>query len=95
MEFKIQVVRDSLSRIAGIEPPEKIKVFAADRQYHYRNKGSFAIQGKANDPQIGFYSEGSHEVADSPVCDILFKPINKAKEWVRQLLKKNQISNYY
>jgi 23S rRNA (uracil1939-C5)-methyltransferase len=64
LEFKIQVVRDSLSRIGGIELPEKIEAHAADRQYNYRNKGSFAVQGKASDPQIGFYSEGSHKVAD-------------------------------
>ncbi len=95
LEFKIQVVRDSLSRIGGIELPEKIEAHAADRQYHYRNKGSFAVQGKASDPQIGFYSEGSHIIADSPVCDILLEPINKVKEWLRQLLKKNQISIYH
>ena len=95
LEFKIQVVRDSLSRIGRVELPEKIEAFAADRQYHYRNKGSFAVQGKTSDPQIGFYSEGSHDVADSPVCDILLEPINKAKEWLRELLKKNQISIYH
>ncbi|MBC8284053.1 MAG: 23S rRNA (uracil(1939)-C(5))-methyltransferase RlmD [Nitrospinae bacterium] len=95
LEFKIQVVRDSFSRIGGIKLPEKIEAFGADRQYHYRNKGSFAVQGKTSDPQIGFYSEGSHDVADSPVCDILLEPINKVKEWLRQLLKKNQISIYH
>jgi len=94
LEFKVQVVRDSLKRISGIELPEKIEAFAAERQYHYRNKGSFAITGKANNPQIGFYSEGSHIIADSAVCDILLEPINQAKEWLRQLLKKNQITLY-
>ena len=87
-------MRDSLKRIGGIELPEKIEAFAAARQYQYRNKGSFAITGKASDPKIGFYSEGSHIVADSAVCDILLEPINQAKEWLRQLLKKNQISLY-
>jgi 23S rRNA (uracil1939-C5)-methyltransferase len=94
LEFKIQVVRDSLSRIGGVELPEKIEALAADQQYQYRNKGSFAVQGKTSDPQIGFYSEGSHIVADSPTCDILSEPINKAKEWLREILKKNQISVY-
>ncbi|MEK9629361.1 MAG: 23S rRNA (uracil(1939)-C(5))-methyltransferase RlmD [Nitrospinota bacterium] len=95
LEFKIQVVRDNLSRIGKVDLPEKIEAFAAERKYHYRNKGSFAVKGKTSDPQIGFYSEGSHEVADSPVCDILLDPINKTKEWLRQLLKKNQISIYH
>ena len=95
LEFKIQVVRDSLNRIGGIEFSKKIEVFDAEQQYHYRNKGSFAVQGKTTDPKIGFYSEGSHNVADSHVCDILLEPINKTKEWLRQLLKKNQISIYH
>ena len=94
LEFKIQVVRDSLSRIGGVELPEKIETLATEKQYQYRNKGSFAVQGKTSDPQIGFYSEGSHIVADSPTCDILSEPINKAKEWLREILKKNQISVY-
>ena len=94
LEFKIQVVRDNLSRIGGVELPEKIEAFAADKQYQYRNKASFAVQGKTSDPQIGFYSEGSHKVADSPTCDILPEPINNAKEWLREILKKNQISVY-
>ena len=75
--------------------PKNIEAFAAEQQYHYRNKGSFAVQGKTSDPQIGFYSEGSHNVADSPFCDILLEPINKTKEWLRYLLKKNQISIYH
>ncbi len=91
LEFKVQGVRDSLKRIGGIELPEKIEAFAAERQYQYRNKGSFAVTGKASNPQIGFYSEGSHTIADSAACDILLEPINQAKEWLRQLLKKNQI----
>ncbi len=95
LEFKIQVVQDSLQRIAGIEIPKTIEAFAADKQYHYRNKGSFAVKGKTSDPQIGFFSEGSHEVADSATCDILLEPINKAKEWLRQILKDNQISIYH
>ena len=95
LEFKIQVVRDSINRIGGIALSKNIEVFGAEQQYHYRNKGSFAVQGKTTDPKIGFYSEGSHNVADSPVCDILLEPINKTKEWLRQLLKKNQISIYH
>ena len=87
LEFKIQVVRDSINRIGGIALSKNIEVFGAEQQYNYRNKGSFAVQGKTTDPKIGFYSEGSHNVADSPVCDILLEPINKIKEWLRHLLK--------
>ena len=57
LQFKVQVVKDSLQRIAHIEIPENIEIIPADTGYQYRNKGSFAVQGKGGKPQIGFYAE--------------------------------------
>ncbi len=94
LQFKVQVVKDSLQRIAHIEIPENIEIIPADTGYQYRNKGSFAVQGKGGKPQIGFYAEGSHEIADSTTCDILLPAINDTKEWLRQLLEKHDISIY-
>jgi 23S rRNA (uracil1939-C5)-methyltransferase len=94
LQFKVQVVKDSLQRIARLEVPEKIETISADSGYQYRNKGSFAIQGKGGKPAIGFYAEGSHDIADSNTCDILLPTINATKEWVRELLIKHDISIY-
>jgi 23S rRNA (uracil1939-C5)-methyltransferase len=94
LQFKVQVVKDSLQRIAQLETPDDIETIPADPGYQYRNKGSFAIQGKGGKPAIGFYAEGSHKIADSPTCDILLPAINDAKEWIRQLLIKHDISIY-
>ena len=95
LQFKIQIIKDSLKRIAHIEPPENIEIIPADSQYQYRNKGSFAVQGNSGKPHIGFYAEGSHDVADSATCDILLPAINDTKEWLRQLLEKHEISIYH
>lgn len=95
LEFKVQVVKDSLKRIAHIEAPENIEIIPADNGYQYRNKGSFALQGKGGKPQIGFYAEGSHDIADSTTCDILLPKINETKEWLRQLIEKHEISIYH
>ncbi|MZG31218.1 MAG: 23S rRNA (uracil(1939)-C(5))-methyltransferase RlmD [Nitrospinae bacterium] len=94
LEFKVRVVQDSLQRIAHIETPEKIEIIPADNQYQYRNKGSFAIQGKGGKPNIGFYAEGTHDIADSSTCDILLPKINETKEWLRRLVTKHDISIY-
>ena len=94
LQFKVQVVEDSLQRIAHIETSENIKIIPADTEYQYRNKGSFAVTGKGGKPQIGFYAEGSHNVADSATCDILLPKINETKEWLRQLIEKHDISIY-
>ncbi|MBT5549869.1 MAG: 23S rRNA (uracil(1939)-C(5))-methyltransferase RlmD [Nitrospina sp.] len=94
LQFKVQVVKDSLQRIARLETPENIETIPAEPGYQYRNKGSFAIQGKGGKPAIGFYAEGSHKIADSTTCDILLPAINDTKEWIRQLLIKHDISIY-
>ena len=43
---------------------------------------------------IGFFQEGSHDVADSATCDILQAPINATKEWLRGLLEKHRVPIY-
>lgn len=94
MQFKVGVVTDSLRHIAKIPPPEDIKTLPADRPYHYRNKASFAVSLKDKKVEIGFYKQGTHEVADSDSCDILLAPINGVKEWIRGLLEKHRVHIY-
>jgi len=94
MQFKVGVVADSLRHIAKIPPPEDIKTLPADRPYHYRNKASFAVSLQDKKLEIGFYRQGTHEVADSDSCDILLAPINGVKEWIRSLLEKHRVHIY-
>ena len=94
MQFKVEVVADSLKHIAKMPPPEDIKTIKADRPYHYRNKASFALCLKDKKLEIGFYKQGTHEVADSDSCDILLTPINEVKEWLRGLLEKHRVHIY-
>ena len=94
MQFKVGVVTDSLRHIGRMTPPETIKTLPADRPYHYRNKGSFAVSLKNKKLEIGFYRQGTHEVADSDSCDILLAPINGVKEWIRGLLEKHRVHIY-
>jgi 23S rRNA (uracil1939-C5)-methyltransferase len=94
MEFKVQMVVDSLKRIGKLDIPETIETLPAENPYHYRNKGSFAVQEKKGKLRIGFFKEGTHEVEDSDQCGILIPPINEVKEWIRKLLLKHHISIY-
>ncbi len=94
IEFKIGVVQDSLKHIGKIESLPEIGALPSDSPYRYRNKASFAIQLKDAHLRIGFYKQGTHEVADSDRCDILVEPINEVKEWIRQLVKRHRVSIY-
>ncbi len=94
MEFKVQWVIDSLERIGKTKPPDDISTLPAEQIYHYRNKGSFALQKTGRRVRIGFFENRSHNVVDSDQCDTLLPRINEVKEWVRLLLDRHSISIY-
>lgn len=94
LAFKVQVVADTLKHIGKIEAIPEIQIVPADKPYHYRNKGSFSLSEKAGRLHIGFFKQGTHEVVDADTCDILLPEINEAKEWIRRLLVKHQVSIY-
>ena len=56
MEFKVSVVKDALKHIAGIDPPS-IRPIPAKQIYHYRNKGSFAVQKQSGFLRMGFFKQ--------------------------------------
>ncbi|KMP11773.1 hypothetical protein UR09_02380 [Candidatus Nitromaritima sp. SCGC AAA799-A02] len=93
VEFKAGVVADALKHIAGIDAPS-IRSIPAERTYHYRNKGSFAVQKQSGFLRIGFFKQGSHEVVGTERCDILPDRVNLAKEWMRDILIKHRVSVY-
>ena len=95
LDFKVQMVADSLQHIGKIDLPVEIQAMPAERIYNYRNKGSFAVQlSKPGTLNIGFYKQGTHDVVDSDTCGILHTPINAVKEWVRHLLVKHRVPIY-
>ena len=93
VEFKVNVVKDALKHIAKIDPPP-IRSIAAKQIYHYRNKGSFAVQKERGFLRMGFFKQGSHDVISTERCEILPNQINNIKEWIRELLIKHKISIY-
>lgn len=94
MAFKVRVVSEALEHIGKITPPDPIKTLPAERPFNYRNKGSFAVALKEKKLQVGFYQQGTHEVADSATCDILLSPINEVKEHIRALVEKHKVLIY-
>jgi len=93
IEFKVGVVKNALKHIGKIEP-SLIRSVPAEKNYHYRNKGSFAVQKQGGFLRMGFFKQGSHDVVSTERCDILHDQINDTKEFIRELLIKHQVSIY-
>jgi 23S rRNA (uracil1939-C5)-methyltransferase len=60
----------------------------------WRYRAKLAIRGTANQPIIGLFREGSHDVVDIPFCQVHHPGINKAVEYLRQFIRNEKIEPY-
>lgn len=61
---------------------------------HWRCRAKLAVRGTVNDPKIGLFSEGTHQVVDIPFCKVHHSSINKAVAAVRQWIVQCSILPY-
>ncbi len=87
-------VRETISRIAGIENPNVAPIISTDNLFNYRNKAVMAVSPEKGEGIIGFFSEKSHKVIDCRDCRLQSKPAMAAAEILRKFMKKEGISGY-
>jgi 23S rRNA (uracil1939-C5)-methyltransferase len=69
LEAKVEIVRDSLRRIGGIEPPAEIPMIPSPRQWGYRARAEWQYDGDAR--LIGSYERGTHRICEGNECAVL------------------------
>lgn len=78
--WKLQIVRDALSRIGGIDTePEWLE--EASRRVGYRTRAEF--HGKSG--RLGFYALGSNEIRNTDPCPLLHPMLAQALERLQEL----------
>lgn len=60
----------------------------------WRGRAKLAIRGTIQNPLIGLFKEGSHEVIDIPSCTVHHPAINRGMELLRQAIKENHWEPY-
>jgi len=80
--FKRAILAETLRRVGKIEPPEEIRVVAAD-PWHYRNRAQFHIQGH----EVGYLEARSKRLCGVEQCPISSPRINQALTALRQMLR--------
>lgn len=67
----------------GVEPP----LLRKGSSIHWRTRAKLAVRGSAQNPLIGLYREGTHQIADISQCIAHHPKINEVlahvKEWIR------------
>src|SRR6266403_1988941 len=84
LQFKSEIIRDCLYRIARIENPPEVSVAASPREWRYRARANWQVDPKAG--KIGYFERGTHQVCDVVECAVLTPELQQALEKVRRLL---------
>ena len=97
--LKRQQVVDALQRIGGFaNAPDLVRpvlgMTGPLQPWHYRSKIQLPVAGSSDNPRIGFYAAGSHDVVDTPVCAVQ-PPVGDAiRDALRDHLRRFHIAPY-
>jgi 23S rRNA (uracil1939-C5)-methyltransferase len=80
--FKRAILAETLRRVGKIEPPEEIRMVAAE-PWQYRNRGQFHLQGN----EVGYLEARSNRLCGIEQCPISSPRINQAITTLRQMLR--------
>jgi 23S rRNA (uracil1939-C5)-methyltransferase len=89
LRLKEEILREALSRIGKIAPPERIEVIAGP-ELHYRNRAQFHLDGR----RIGFHSAGSHDLTPVDACAVVSPKLGEALAAMRRMLPGRRFPNF-
>lgn len=79
---KLEMVRDCLRRIAGIEaPPNLLRMIRAPHEWHYRARAQWQFDAERG--ALGYYERGTHRVVDVAACPVLIPELQNALAQLR------------
>ncbi len=87
LQWKREKVRESISRLGGLQQLEVFPVLKADKVFGYRNKLTLHHARENKKTILGFYSPGTHQLV--PVENCLLAPplLNSALKQLSQILR--------
>lgn len=82
---KLEILRDCLRRLGGIENVPEIGIAAAPNAWHYRSRAQW--QYDAIRQRLGYFESGSRRVCDVGECAVLAPPLQQTLEALRARMK--------
>ncbi len=94
LKLKQNKVKQNLMRIGGFEDIEVEPVIGMEEPWHYRNKAQYPIERDKSGIKMGFYSLGTHNIAECSRCLIGSNSNEKILKAVKSFIESNNISVY-
>ena len=89
LDAKIEIVRDCLRRIAGIEDVPKFEITAAPNEWHYRARAQWQYDSRRR--RLGYFEANSHRVCDVAECAVLAPQLQSELEALRERMKQGEL----
>lgn len=75
LEAKVEIIRDSLTRIGKIKYEKEIQVIGSPKPYGSRARAQWHLDTRRR--KFGYFKRGSHEIVDVETCPILTEETHK------------------
>lgn len=86
LEWKERILKETLTRIGGVELPEFDPPIKAKEPYNYRSRARFQID-QIDNGKWGFFAASSHTLVDIEECPLLEPNVNETFGALKKLLK--------
>ena len=87
LNAKVEIIRDCLRRIGGIEKVPEFQITPAPNEWHYRARAQW--QYDAAQQRLGYFESGSRRVCDVSECAVLVPELQSTLSSLRQEMEQD------
>jgi 23S rRNA (uracil1939-C5)-methyltransferase len=82
---KVEIIRDCLRRLGGIETPPEISMAPSPNPWHYRARAEWQVD--LDNQRLGYFERGSRTVCDVAECAVLVPALEQQLETLREQMR--------
>ena len=89
LDAKVEIIRDCLRRIGGIEHVPEFPITAARNEWHYRARAQWQYDSVRR--RLGYFESGSRRVCDVAECAVLVPALQSELEHLRERMNEGSL----
>jgi len=89
LDAKVEIIRDCLRRLGGIEDVPAFEITAAPHEWHYRARAQWQYDGVLK--RLGYFEANSHRVCDVAECAVLTPELQSELERLRRRMSDDDL----